>query len=96
VGTTAALPGPVTRVATTGVRRAANATVGTNSLSFCSSLIRPIPDSEFAAEFCERTASVDMSELYAPFLREMPAGGRILDAGCGSGRDSLAFLRKVY
>ncbi len=37
-----------------------------------------------------------MSELYAPFLREIAAGGRILDAGCGSGRDSLAFLRKGY
>ena len=49
-----------------------------------------------AAEFCENTASVDMSELYAPFLREIPAGGRILDAGCGSGRDSLAFLKKGY
>jgi 2-polyprenyl-3-methyl-5-hydroxy-6-metoxy-1,4-benzoquinol methylase len=37
-----------------------------------------------------------MSELYAPFLRELPGGGRILDAGCGSGRDSLAFLQKGY
>src|SRR6516164_6243577 len=33
-----------------------------------------------AAEFCENTVSVDMSELYAPFLRDIPAGGRILDA----------------
>ena len=49
-----------------------------------------------AAEFCANTAAVDMSELYAPFLHEIPAGGRILDAGCGSGRDSLAFLRKGY
>src|SRR6516225_6409750 len=49
-----------------------------------------------AAEFCQRTISLDMSELYAPFLREIPAGGRILDAGCGSGRDSLAFLKAGY
>jgi SAM-dependent methyltransferase len=49
-----------------------------------------------AAEFCENTAAVDMSELYAPFLQEITAGGRILDAGCGSGRDSLAFLKKGY
>lgn len=49
-----------------------------------------------AAEFCESTVSVDMKELYDPFLREIPAGGRILDAGCGSGRDSLAFLQKGY
>jgi SAM-dependent methyltransferase len=49
-----------------------------------------------ATEFCQRTISLDMSELYAPFLREIPAGGRILDAGCGSGRDSLAFLKAGY
>jgi SAM-dependent methyltransferase len=49
-----------------------------------------------AAEFSENTASVDLSELYAPFLREIPTGGRILDTGCGSGRDSLAFLRRGY
>jgi SAM-dependent methyltransferase len=49
-----------------------------------------------AAEFCANTAAVDMSELHAPFLNEIPAGGRILDAGSGSGRDSLAFLKKNY
>jgi SAM-dependent methyltransferase len=49
-----------------------------------------------ASEFCEKTVSVNMSELYVPFLREIPEGGRILDAGCGSGRDSLAFLQKGY
>jgi SAM-dependent methyltransferase len=49
-----------------------------------------------AAEFLERTATVDMSEVYEPFLREIPAGGRILDAGCGSGRDSLAFLQRGF
>jgi SAM-dependent methyltransferase len=49
-----------------------------------------------ASEFCENTASVDMSELYAPFLAGIPAGGRIMDAGCGSGRDSLAFLKAGY
>ncbi len=46
------------------------------------------------AEFCENTVAVDVRALYAPFLRELPAGGRILDAGCGLGRDSLAFLRR--
>ena len=49
-----------------------------------------------AAEFCENTVAVDVSALYVPFLREVAAGGRILDAGCGSGRDSLAFLRRGY
>jgi SAM-dependent methyltransferase len=37
-----------------------------------------------------------MSAFYEPFLKLIPAGGRILDAGCGSGRDSLAFLRLGY
>jgi SAM-dependent methyltransferase len=49
-----------------------------------------------AAEYCGNTVSVDMSELYGPFMQEIPAGGRILDAGCGSGRDSLAFLKAGY
>jgi SAM-dependent methyltransferase len=49
-----------------------------------------------ASEFCEKTVGVDMSELYGPFLGGIPHGGRILDAGCGSGRDSLAFIRKGY
>jgi SAM-dependent methyltransferase len=52
-------------------------------------------DAHFA-EFCQNTVAVDVSALYVPFLRELPNGGRILDAGCGSGRDSLAFLRKGY
>jgi ubiquinone/menaquinone biosynthesis C-methylase UbiE len=28
------------------------------------------------------------------FLAQIPTGGFILDAGCGSGRDSLAFLQR--
>jgi SAM-dependent methyltransferase len=48
------------------------------------------------AEFLKRTAAVDMSRLYAPFLELIPAGGSILDAGCGSGRDSKAFIEKGY
>jgi SAM-dependent methyltransferase len=49
-----------------------------------------------AAEFCESTFTVDVKALYVPFLREISEGGAILDAGCGSGRDSLAFLRRGY
>lgn len=47
-----------------------------------------------SAEFRANTVGVDVSALYEPFLREIPPGGRILDAGCGSGRDSLAFLQR--
>src|SRR5215469_8051738 len=50
----------------------------------------------YAAEFCENTFTVDVSALYIPFLRDIPEGGAILDAGCGSGRDSLAFLSRGY
>jgi SAM-dependent methyltransferase len=37
-----------------------------------------------------------MSALYKPFLEPVPENGRILDAGCGSGRDSLYFKRRGY
>ena len=45
-----------------------------------------------AEAFFSDTADVDMSELHRRFLQTIPAGGLILDAGCGSGRDSKAFL----
>ncbi len=44
--------------------------------------------------FFRNTYNVDMSELYEPFLALLPPGAHILDAGCGSGRDSLAFLKR--
>ena len=37
-----------------------------------------------------------MSELRERFLAAIPAGGSILDAGCGSGRDSKAFLDRGF
>jgi 2-polyprenyl-3-methyl-5-hydroxy-6-metoxy-1,4-benzoquinol methylase len=46
--------------------------------------------------FIARTASVDLSHLHQRFLRYLPAGSRILDAGCGSGRDSLVFQQLGY
>ena len=49
-----------------------------------------------AQDFFSATVNVDMASLYAPFLERIPAGGRILDAGCGSGRDSKAFLQRGY
>ena len=51
---------------------------------------------DHAEEFIAGTVDVDMADLYRPFLEYMPQGGRILDAGCGSGRDSLAFTRMGY
>ena len=44
-----------------------------------------------AQQFIADTLDVDMQALYAPFLAALPANAQILDAGCGSGRDALAF-----
>ena len=49
-----------------------------------------------AEEFTASTFEVDMEILYQPFLAELPEGTRILDVGCGSGRDTLAFKNKGY
>lgn len=51
---------------------------------------------EHADEFVSDTRYVDMSELRARLTRLLPAGGRILDWGCGSGRDSLAFAQEGF
>ncbi len=49
-----------------------------------------------ASQFVSDTLAVDMQSLYQPFLKDVPACGHILDAGCGSGRDSLAFRNLGY
>jgi len=38
----------------------------------------------------------DMGPIHEPFLALVPAGGHILDAGCGPGRDLRAFLKRGY
>jgi SAM-dependent methyltransferase len=49
-----------------------------------------------AKEFYDNSVEADVSELYKGFLDLVPDGGWILDAGCGSGRDSKAFLEMGY
>lgn len=49
-----------------------------------------------AEEFYQGTVFADMSEACEKFLRYIAPGGRILDAGCGSGRDSLYFIKRGY
>lgn len=46
-----------------------------------------------AASFFAGTVDIDMSELHNKFISYLPEGALVLDAGCGSGRDSLAFQK---
>jgi SAM-dependent methyltransferase len=49
-----------------------------------------------AEEFYNGTVNADMSATCDKFLKYIKHGGKILDAGCGSGRDSLYFLKRGY
>jgi SAM-dependent methyltransferase len=49
-----------------------------------------------ADRFAADTGEVDMSALYERFLRRVGPGGRVLDAGCGVGRDARAFVERGY
>lgn len=47
-----------------------------------------------ALDYAARTLSADLSRLYKPFLDVLPANARVLDAGCGAGRDLDAFSKR--
>jgi len=49
-----------------------------------------------ANTFFNETFEGDFDKLYERFLKHVPENGYILDFGCGSGRDSKAFLEKGY
>ena len=49
-----------------------------------------------AEMFIAGTEHADMSEQRSRFLCYLKPGNRVLDAGCGSGRDALAFLSEGY
>jgi SAM-dependent methyltransferase len=49
-----------------------------------------------AAEYFQRTVHADLSNIYDRFLTFVPTAGRILDAGCGSGRDLREFVQRGY
>lgn len=49
-----------------------------------------------AQHFFDTTIGYDLSQLYDLFLPHLPKGAKILDAGCGSGRDSKYFIDQGY
>ena len=49
-----------------------------------------------AESFASGTADIEFSETQDRFLAELKEGASILDFGCGSGRDTKAFLEKGY
>lgn len=51
---------------------------------------------ENAQSFFDTTVEVDVQKLYERFLPHVIPHGSILDAGCGSGRDSKNFLNLGY
>lgn len=49
-----------------------------------------------AQDFFDGTVNVNMTPLYEAFTRQLAPGARVLDAGCGSGRDAKAFHEMGY
>ncbi len=49
-----------------------------------------------ADAFLKETAEIPFSEIQDQFLSLVPEGGRILDFGCGSGRDAKYFSQKGF
>lgn len=71
--------------------------LGSNGLpAECSALNSQTYYEEHAKEYAASTLNLDLSSLYKRFLPLIPGGGLILDAGSGSGRDTLAFLKSGY
>lgn len=48
------------------------------------------------AGYQERYAAVDVAKMRTIFAGYMPKGGRVLDAGCGTGRDVAAFAEAGF
>ncbi len=49
-----------------------------------------------AEYYFDKTKKADMNKQYEMFLKYVKSGGKILDFGCGSGRDSLRFHELGY
>lgn len=51
---------------------------------------------ENADAYAALTLGLDVADRRERFLAHVPPGGRILDAGCGAGRDAKAFLERGF
>lgn len=51
---------------------------------------------ENAESFIGGTLDADVSQIAGRFVERLPEGASILDWGCGSGRDALAFLKAGF
>ena len=51
---------------------------------------------QHATEYFAETVQVDLGEQRDVFLSVLPPGARIMDLGCGSGRDSRYFIEKGF
>ena len=49
-----------------------------------------------AVRYFNETVHADVSEIRDRFAQMLPPGGTILDLGCGSGRDSKAFIEQGF
>lgn len=49
-----------------------------------------------AQRFSERSLGIDMQQDYERFIKHLPAGALILDAGCGAGRDIKYFKSQGF
>ncbi len=50
----------------------------------------------YASTYFESTVNLDMSEARSRFIEVLPEAASVLDLGCGSGRDSLAFFEEGF
>lgn len=75
-------------------RLASETDAALNSHNWQSDTLRYYKDRQDS--FVEGTLGADMSEAQGRFLAHLPKGAYILDFGCGSGRDTKAFLNLGY
>jgi len=51
---------------------------------------------QFAAQIADRFWETDLTHIWEAFCALLPAGSRILDVGCGSGRDAVQFTERGF